>query len=239
MEYYIFVIPLYNKSNVIDKTIQLLKTKFKNSDLNVKFLFVENGSTDDSYTKFLSLTRGDERFEIIRTNKGFGIALREGLCHVYKNNIFNKGNLIFTGADLPFGFSDFDNYLNEKQRQSFDLYIGSKAHPDSVIDRSLLRKALSVGFNKLLNFFFQIKLGDTTGSFIINLNSVDISKLLPQSNNFFASTELVLNFINSGYKVREIPIICVDSDTESSVKIFSDTITTLKDMIYFKMNKNR
>ena len=51
MNNFIYIVPLYNKSNIIGNTVELLKSKFNDSNENAKFLFVENGSTDDSYNK--------------------------------------------------------------------------------------------------------------------------------------------------------------------------------------------
>ena len=35
--------------------------------------------------------------------------------------------VVITGADLPFQFTDIDNYLNEYHIYNSDIYIGSKA----------------------------------------------------------------------------------------------------------------
>ena len=104
----IFLIPLYNKSNTIQYTVEALKNKFENVSSNEKFLFIENESTDNSYEKVLSLTKNDPRFHIIKSKKGFGTAIRTGMNYLNQNFQLKDSILILTAADLPFGFSDLD-----------------------------------------------------------------------------------------------------------------------------------
>ena len=134
----IFLIPLYNKSNTIQHTVEALKNKFENVSSNEKFIFIENESTDNSYEKILSLTKKDSRFHVIKSKKGFGTAIRTGMNYLNKNFELKNSILILTAADLPFGFSDLDYYFNKPSEQTSDLYIGSKAHKLSQIERSFL-----------------------------------------------------------------------------------------------------
>ena len=230
----IFLIPLYNKSNTIQYTVEALKNKFENVSSNEKFIFIENESTDNSYEKILSLTKKDSRFHVIKSKKGFGTAIRTGMNYLNKNFELKNSILILTAADLPFGFSDLDYYFNKPSEQTSDLYIGSKAHKLSQIERSFLRVFLSKVFNFLILIFFKVGVGDTQGTYIINLQNVDLLKIIPKSNNFFATAEICIKAIHSGYKVIEIPIICEESDIDSTVRVFRDTFKMFKEMLEFK-----
>ena len=154
----------------------------------------------------------------------------------YLNKNFELKNsiLILTAADLPFGFSDLDYYFNKPSEQTSDLYIGSKAHKLSQIERSFLRVFLSKVFNFLILIFFRVGIGDTQGTYIINLQNVDLLKIIPKSNSFFATAEICIKAIHSGYKVTEIPIVCEESDIDSSVRVFKDTFKMLQEMLVFK-----
>ena len=232
---FIYIVPLYNKSNIIGNTVELLKSKFNESNENAKFLFVENGSTDDSYNKILSLTKSDNRFEVIRSQKGLGAALREGMKYVYESLQTKDSILILTGADLPFGFSDLDNYLGDKTENKYDIYIGSKAHNLSQIDRTFSRKIMSKVFNFLIRLFFKVNIGDTQGTYVINLNNVNLLKILPTSDNFFATAEICIKAIEFDYKIIEMPITLIGLDKDkSTVKVFRDTLKIFKEMLYFK-----
>ena len=232
---FIYIIPLYNKSNIVANTVELLKYKFSESNQNAKFLFVENESTDDSYNKILSLVESDNRFEVIRSKKGLGAALRAGMKYVNESLQTKDSTLILTGADLPFGFSDLDYYLGDKTEKKYDIYIGSKAHKLSQIKRTFSRKIMSKIFNFLISLFFKVNIGDTQGTYVINLNNVNLLKILPTSDNFFATAEICIKAIKFGYKVIEIPITYMDSDQDkSTVRVFRDTIKIFKEMIYFR-----
>lgn len=107
----IFLIPLYNKSSSLQQTVEFLKRKFENTDSREKFLFVENGSTDGSYENILSLTEGDSRFHVIKSKKGFGVAIKTGMNYINENFLLKDSILILTASDLPFGFSDLEYCL--------------------------------------------------------------------------------------------------------------------------------
>ena len=125
---YIYLIPLYNKSPVLEQTINQLE-KIENK----KVFFIENGSTDDSLEKCKKLIEDKKDFKILISKKGFGNALSKGLSEIQNTQ---SGILVITGADLPFGFSDI-NYLKEKLNFKFEVCIGSKAHKDSIIKEAI------------------------------------------------------------------------------------------------------
>jgi glycosyltransferase involved in cell wall biosynthesis len=235
MNNFIYLIPLHNKSGVIEQTVTLLKHKFQNPDISGQFIFIENGSTDDSLKKILSITKDDPRFIILSSEKGFGEALKIGMIFV-DSNIHKKNTMVvITGADLPFQFTDIDNYLNEYHIHNSDIYIGSKSHKLSNIKRSFSRRFISKIFNILLRLLFGVKLMDTQGTFLIDASKVEISKIIPDSKNFFSTAEICIRSVNLGHTITEIPITHIDTPTDTStVKIFSDTVKIIKDMILLK-----
>jgi len=235
----IFLIPLYNKSSSLQQTVELLKKKFENTDSREKFLFVENGSTDGSYEKILSLTEGDSRFHVIKSKKGFGIAIRTGMNYINENFSLENSLLILTASDLPFGFSDLEYCLELDEVNQCDIYLGSKAHYLSEVERTLTRTILSNIFNTLLKLFFGIRLNDTQGTCLIDLDRVDIAEIIPKSNSFFSTAEICIIASRLGYQIEEIPVIHEKSiNDKSTVNIFSDSLNMFKELILFKLNKN-
>lgn len=223
----IYIIPLYNKSQILSEVINKL-----DSLSSKKIIFVENGSTDDSYSKCKSLIESKKAFHLINSNKGFGNALSKGLRSISDTK---EGILVITGADLPFEFSDV-SYIRENLKD-FDVCIGSKSHSDSKIERNRKRIITSKVFNTLVTLFFGLKIGDTQGSILINLENVFISEITLESGGFFSNTELLVTLNKKNYKITEIPISINDIDlNKSTVNVISDSLHVLKEMLIFRFN---
>tara|TARA_B100001113_G_C21092946_1_gene615215 strand:- start:992 stop:1687 length:696 start_codon:yes stop_codon:yes gene_type:complete len=227
---FIYLIPLYNKSPVLAQTINQLD-KLENK----KVLFIENGSTDDSLEKCKKLIENRKDFNILTSKKGFGNALSRGLSEIQDSK---SGILVITGADLPFGFSDI-NYLREESNYKFEVCIGSKAHKDSIIKRSLIRTLSSKAFNTFLKVFFRLRIKDTQGSILLNLQRVSLSNIKIYSENFFSSVELIIQLQRKNYSVKEIPIEIKENEINTTtVNVFSDSLMMLLEMLRFKFNKD-
>ncbi len=227
---FIYLIPLYNKSPVLEQTINQLD-KIENK----KVLFIENGSTDDSLEKCKKLIENRKNFNILTSKKGFGNALSRGLSEIQD---YKSGILVITGADLPFGFSDI-NYLREELNYKFEVCIGSKAHKDSIIKRTLIRTLSSKVFNTFLKVFFRLRIKDTQGSILLNLQRVSLTNIKIYSENFFSSVELIIQLQRKNYSVKEIPIeIKENKINTTTVNVFSDSLMMLLEMLRFKFNKD-
>lgn len=223
---YIYLIPLYNKSPVLEQTINQLE-KIENK----KVFFIENGSTDDSLEKCKKLIEDKKDFKILISKKGFGNALSKGLSEIQNTQ---SGILVITGADLPFGFSDI-NYLKEKLNFKFEVCIGSKAHKDSIIKRSLMRSISSKVFNVFIRILFRLRIKDTQGSILLNLQRVSLSNIKIYSEYFFSSVELIIKLRRKKYLIKEIPIeIKGNKNNATTVNVFSDSLVMLSEMLRFK-----
>ena len=66
-----FIIPVYNKSSFLKYVIKCLKNQ--SGDFEREFIFVDDGSTDNSYEIISSLTKDLENTRILR-QKNFGSA---------------------------------------------------------------------------------------------------------------------------------------------------------------------
>ena len=234
MKRVLYLIPLYNKESVIEHTIKSLK-KFSIDKPNSHFLIVENGSTDNSLLEVNKLINDDEKFSLIISKKGLGAAIKAGLKHISNNFDTCNSLLIITGADLPFGFSDYENCILQKDYGYTHIFLGSKSHKQTIINRKISRILFSKFFNFLLKILFKIKIGDTQGSFLIDLQNVNINKLIPTSIGFFATAEICIRAIQENYFISEIPVTQQYSiEDKSTVKIFQDTLGILREMFAFK-----
>jgi len=80
------VIPAFNESDCIDELSRRLATVAGGLSraYEFEFIIIENGSTDDTFSKLLRIRRADPRFKILRFSRNFGIeaAVTAGLRYV-------------------------------------------------------------------------------------------------------------------------------------------------------------
>lgn len=225
---YIYLIPLFNKAQVLENTITTLE-----QIENKKVYFIENGSTDQSKEKCKNLISDKKDYTILTSENGFGNALRKGLAAIKQQK---SGILVITGADMPFELSDI-NFVMEELDNKFEVCIGSKAHKHSQITRQFKRKLISRIFNFIIKKLFKLKIKDTQGSILINLNKVSLDSISVKSEGFFSSVELLIILKKLDYKIEEIPIIHFeDKNDVSTIKIISDSLAIIKEMLRFKFS---
>jgi dolichyl-phosphate beta-glucosyltransferase len=226
-----YLLPLHNKATVIETTIENILEKF--SELNLQIVVVENGSTDNSLNTVKKISEKVKEVVVLQSKKGFGNAVSCGLEYITKHR--PEDLVIITGADLPFGFTDFDYYLKNYQYLDCELLIGSKKHENSVIQRETSRNFVSRIYNYILKLLFNLKIKDTQGSLIINSKKCNLDILKPKSASFFSSAEICINALKIGYSIIEIPITLIQHENnKSTVNLKGDIKDALVDIIKLK-----
>lgn len=196
-----YVIPVHNQIADLRRTVRLLVERLAYLP-GSEVLLVENGSTDGSGPLCLSLAAqhdGDDVAVRVTTSaKGLGFAWRRGMAMA-------RGELlVLTAADLPFGFTDLDGYLGMSPRPL--LVMGSKTHPDSQVETSLSRRALSAGFGLLRAGLVGVNV-DTQGTVLMHRSLA--SAVLPRltSGDFLIGAELNCWAVRAGVTPVEIPVV--------------------------------
>lgn len=209
------IIPLHNKENSIQNTISKIYEKFQNE--NIFIIVIENKSTDNSYQKAkqcLEKLFPDNNLLLI-SDIGKGRAIKEGL------NFTKYKWTLLTSADLPFEFSDID--LAIQDNLNHDLYLGSKSHPQSKIERELSRIFFSNFYYLWRKLILGLNFKDTQGSHIIKNDILQKIKPYLKSNDFFIDTEIVYFASLFTNKIIEVPIVLSSTEVDgSTVKPFKD-----------------
>lgn len=210
------LVPVHNSETVLNSTVQAFINKYKHQE--VEIILIENGSTDNSFQLSLQLERdgNSDRFEpsviAIQSTKGLGNAIRKGIES-------SKGDFVLiTADDLPFGFDDLDAF--EKLEYKPTITIGSKAHPDSSVNRGLKRSLSSAVFRKLQKTVLNHKIGDTQGTLIVDGNWLRSISHNLHSQNYLITAEIVQAALVNNRSVLESPVSLRPNHAEkkSSVK---------------------
>ena len=144
------VIPLHNKEHDIERTLKNITKYIKSSNLEI--LVIENESTDLSLKIAKEAITDLEKFNIrlIQSKKGLGNALIKGFQNSKNNWVY------FIPADFAFGNSEISYIVGNNLYKSYDLFIGSKSHIESKIERPKSRELYSQIFNFILKHLFSI-----------------------------------------------------------------------------------
>ncbi|MDZ4827985.1 MAG: glycosyltransferase [Actinomycetota bacterium] len=220
-----YLLPAHNEENTIPDTLRALVTRLAQLP-GSEAIVIENGSSDQ--TAEVAKKLGEElkipevaiRVEVSR--KGYGNALRKGI------EVATSEYLMLTAADLPFGFSDLDAALALDSLPA--ITIGSKAHRDSHVQVSTVRRTMSATFRILRRVLLGVDVGDSQGTILIERKFAQ--SLLPelQSEGFFLSTELIALASARGASIGEIPVDYSNPRPDSTVKPVSDSIDVLREM---------
>ncbi len=219
------IVPLYNKENVICKTLDLIIKKCDQESINYEILIVENESTDNSYQKTKKYIENKNDIYLFNSSKGLGNALRRGV-ELSKNDF-----VLFIPADYTFGESELEYF--SKNNQNLNEYIlGSRAHKNSFSKSSFDRKLITFGFNFLKKIILNLNIKDTMGTFIIESSLAKSLMSSTFSEQFFITTELVFRAIKNNIYISEIPIINkVDENNQTTVRHFYDSYYAFVDLI--------
>lgn len=114
----IIIIPVYNESNNIYPLYQrLAQINFKNNQFNFCYLFINDGSTDDSLAVLKKLAQEDVKVKVIDLSRNFGkeIAMTAGV-----HEAVNADAIICIDADLQHP-PELIPVLVEKWKEGFDI----------------------------------------------------------------------------------------------------------------------
>ena len=141
-----FIIPSYNEEgNISELYKQIGKSISGFSNYNFSYLFIENGSTDNTYNELLKLTKSDKNVKFLKLSRNFKMdgAIAAGISAVDSDAaIIMTANL----QDDPRVIKEFI----EKWEQGYEHIYGIvKSRPG----KSIIRKFNSKLFYKLVNKF--------------------------------------------------------------------------------------
>jgi hypothetical protein len=141
--------------------------------------------------------------------------------------------IIFTAADLPFGFSDLEAFLRlQMETKDCLLFVGSKAHPQSQVKRNWKRQLGSLVFQAMRTFFLNLKTKDPQGTLFLRGDQLQIAAGI-QSQDYFFTTELVY-LMEHKTQVMEMPVQLEADLRQSKVRFLKDGFRVLKQTIALK-----
>ena len=106
------IVPCYNEEIYVDKLTDKLVNQCNNLDLNYEIIFVEDGSTDNSFEEIQKKIVTNEKIKVIKLSKNYGshIAISAGI-----ENSINSDLIIVCPLDDVEISNLFSKLINKSQ----------------------------------------------------------------------------------------------------------------------------
>lgn len=230
------VIPAYNEGENIYGNLLKTEAILKEFCDSFEIICVNDGSRDNTHKEILRAAEKGTCIQCISydINGGKGKAIKTG-------SLAAKGKYTaFLDADLDLSPDHLKAFLDKIENSDADIVIGSKMHPDSVLDYPLTRKIMSYCYYIMLMFLFRLKVHDTqTG--IKLFKSELLRKILPdvQTEGFAYDIEILAIAGVYDAKITEMPIVLKFTRTAGFSRIrIKDVMNVFKDTLAIKHKIN-
>lgn len=186
------VVPLYNEAESLMELYKSINSNLPDG-MECEIIFVDDGSTDNSYEKMMDIYNSNSNVRLLRLRKNFGktTALSCGF------SIANGDILITMDADLQDDPAEFPKLLS-KFHEGYDVVTGWKQKRKD----SIIRVYGSKFFNFLISKASKLELHDINCG--LKLYSRDVYKKIVLYGDHHRFIPMIAHMM--GYKVTEVPV---------------------------------
>jgi dolichol-phosphate mannosyltransferase len=172
------VIPCYNEQEVITETVKRLKAFAEGlKNLQVEFIFVDDGSRDQTRTMLKSFASEDSRIKIVGFARNFGhqIAVTAGV------DAARGDAVVLIDADLQ-DPPEVVHEMIKKWEEGYDVVYGTRTERPG---ESAFKLATARLFYRVLNKLSSVPIPLDTGDFrLMSRPVVDVLRAMPERNRF-------------------------------------------------------
>jgi len=228
------IMPAYNEAGRIASSIEETTRTFSNFGYSWELIVIDDGSTDDTYERASALCAKYPQLIVKKNpyNIGKGRAIKKAAHYVTGEYV------LFLDADMDLHPNQFPVLFDIMRLNNADIVIGSKFHPNSVVQYPFQRRLISWAYYLLVRVLFNLPCHDTqTG---LKLFRVEVLRnVLPRIlvKAFAFDLEILVNAHHLGYKITEAPIVLSTQRRYGRIgaeAIFTTGLDTL--VIFYRMN---
>jgi glycosyltransferase involved in cell wall biosynthesis len=218
------IIPAFNAGNFIADNVRELNYLLDESFSEYEIIIVIDGFSEseiennETYHILKKLQEYNQRLHIhyYAKNMGKGFAVRYGMAKAGGEYI----GFVDAGYDLDYSY--LINMFTIIEKENADLVIGSKLHPQSVVDYGMKRKIISLVYRYLVKVLFGNKYSDTQVGMKVFRKKV-IKKILPvlTVNGFAFDIELLTAADRYGFvNIIEAPVGVTSRKEKTKSSVF-------------------
>ncbi len=171
------IIPIYNEQGNIDRLINRLKGVVSQLNIDCEYIFINDGSKDDSIHIIKNLAKLDQTIKFINFSRNFGhqIAVTAGLDKA-------KGDrIVIIDADLQ-DPPELIIEMYRKMDEGFEVVYAKRAARKG---ESWMKKFTARMFYRILKSITSVNIPVDTGDFrIMDRKIVDVLKQMPEQQKF-------------------------------------------------------
>ncbi len=197
--------PAYNEGSRILASLEETVRTFNEFGCPWEIIVMDDGSVDDTYDLACAFSKMYPERVIVKKNPynmGKGRAIKKAIHYL-------SGDYVaFLDADMDLHPVQIQTLFDIMRLDGADIVIGSKLHPNSIVNYPLGRKIMSFVYYLLVRMLFDLPCHDTqTG---IKLFKVEVlRKVFPRIlvKKFAFDLEVLVIAHHLGYKIAEAPIV--------------------------------
>lgn len=188
------VIPLFNEQEVVPFLIEELNKVGATLGKNYEVIFVDDGSTDNTFELVKKAADQDPKFKVIKLSRNFGhqAAFNVGID-------FAQGDMVLTmDGDLQHPPSLIPTFIKHAE-EGHDIVIGERLDN---MQNSKTREALGKGFYKVMSAITNLEFRNVSDFALYKRNVVNALKKLPERERYLRG---MIQWI--GFKKKYVPYV--------------------------------
>ncbi len=171
------VVPVYNEQEVIDETYRRLSAVFKDYFMDVEYIFINDGSKDNTYFKLKDIASGNKEVRVINFARNFGhqIAITAGMDYARGDAV------VIIDADLQ-DPPEIILQMVDKWEEGYQVVYGKRLQREG---ETFFKKVTAKTFYRFLDSMTDVKLPVDVGDFrLIDRKVCDAMKCLPERSRY-------------------------------------------------------
>jgi len=197
--------PAFNESGRILPSIHETVNTLKYFGCEWQLVVMDDGSTDNTFELAKEFAEKFDGHIIVKKNPynlGKGRALKKAIHFV------DGDFVVFLDADLDLNPLQIQTLFDIMRLDKADVVIGSKMHPNSVVNYPWHRKIVSMAYYLLVKLLFGLPCRDTQTGLKLFKSEV-LQNVFPRLlvKKFAFDIELLINAHRLGYKITDAPIV--------------------------------
>ncbi|MBC7465875.1 MAG: glycosyltransferase family 2 protein [Bdellovibrio sp.] len=231
------VVPCYNEEKAMPVFLAEVTNFFslfskELPDFTLKFIFVDNNSTDTSFRRLSDFAEKFSPFGSIQVvsckTQGYGAALKTGFSAT------ESAWYGFADLDNTYPLKDFPNMLKLALEKNLDIVFANRLQLKT--DMPLIRKAGNLFYSYLSQILFQNSVQDMcTGMRVFKMSRRQKIVSLP-SNDLKFSIEFTATTLKEEWPKAEIAIVYRERLGESKLSVVKDGILFLLTLLKVKFS---
>ncbi len=197
------LMPARNLASVIVENVRTVRALFA-GNVPFEIVVVDDGSTDGTGVELQKRAAEfpELRVVVLPANAGKGDALRQGF------EVSRGSHVVFLDADLDLTPRLLPHFFEVMEQTRSDIVIGSKRHPQSVLDYPRFRRVVSSIYYFMIKMMFGLPIHDTqTG--IKLFKRAAVAWVFPRMlvKHFAFDLEILSIAHEHGFRIAEAPVV--------------------------------